>query len=95
MKQLNIDKLNEHLFESIEMLKNSKDPKASECEKMDAATAREIANISKIIIEGYKTKVQAANLLRNAENPNATLAFLNSAGFVSGTKGLLPEAGID
>ncbi len=87
-KQINLDKLNEHLFESIEMLKNSSDPKASACEKIDVQTAKEIANLGKTIIDGYKVKLQAAELLRDADNPNSTSNFLKEAGFV--TENIIP-----
>ena len=37
-----ISDLNNHLFETIEMLKNNSDPKADKCEKMDLDTAKKI-----------------------------------------------------
>lgn len=72
MKHVSIDKLNEHLFESIEMLRNGQDPKADECEKMDVETAKAIADLGKVVIDGYKVKAQVLQMLSKADNPNAT-----------------------
>ncbi len=88
-KQISIDKLNEHLFESIEMLKNSKDPVASECEKMDVETAKAVADIGKVIIDGYKVKAQVLNMMRNAENPNALRQTISSSGIITDEKFLI------
>ena len=54
MSRLTIDKLNEHLFETIEMLKNNSDPNASPNEKIDIETAKTIANLGKVAVEGFK-----------------------------------------
>lgn len=72
MKHISIDKLNEHLFESIEMLKNSKDPEADDCEKMDVATAKAVADLGKVVIDGYKVKAQVLQILAKSENPKIT-----------------------
>ncbi|NCC85124.1 MAG: hypothetical protein EOM03_13495 [Clostridia bacterium] len=90
-KQISIDKLNEHLFESIEMLKNSKDPGADECEKMDVDTAKAIADLGKVVIEGYKVKAQVLNMVRNAENPNALRATISNSGIITDEKLLIAE----
>ena len=89
MKNLSIDALNMHLFESIEMLKNQTDPKASENEKMDVATARAIADISKIAIEGFKVKAQVLGMMRNAENPIRLRESIIESGIITDDKLLL------
>lgn len=66
---ISIDRLNEHLFESIEMLKNNKDPQASDNEKMDIETAKAIADLGKVAIEGYKVKAQVLNMMQKTDNP--------------------------
>jgi len=68
MKQTSIDALNNHMFEAIEMLKNNSDKKASDNEKMDIATAKAIADLGKVIVEGYKVKAQVLNLINSGEN---------------------------
>lgn len=85
-KQINIDKLNEHLFESIEMLKNNSDPEASECEKIDVNTAKAIADLSKVVVEGYKVKAQVLNMVRNAENPNLLRSQIVQSGIITDEK---------
>ena len=63
MKQTNLDKLNEHLFEAIEMLKNNSDPDASPNEKIDIETAKAIKELGKVIVDGYKVKANVLGLL--------------------------------
>lgn len=79
-KQINLDQLNIHLFETIEMLKNNSDPNASENEKIDVDRAKTIADISKVIVEGYKAKITALNILSKADNPNAVKHLIETSG---------------
>lgn len=62
-KQISLDALNSHLFETIEMLKNNSDPKASENEKIDLETAKQIGNLGKVIVDGYKVKAQVLGIV--------------------------------
>lgn len=88
-RQINIDKLNEHLFEAIEMLKNNSDPEASECEKIDVNTANSIAGLAKVAIEGYKVKAQVLNMMRNTENPNLLKDSIVQSGIITDEKLLI------
>lgn len=88
--KISIDSLNEHLFESIEMLKNSKDPNADEHEKMDIDIAKAIADLGKVVIEGYKVKAQVLSMIRNAENPAALKSSICNSGIISEDKLLIP-----
>ncbi len=88
MKQTNIQKLKEHLFESIEMLKNQNDPDADPCEKMDIKTAKAVADMAKTLIEVSKLELQAMSMLKNAENPVAAGKFLVEVGFTENTTGI-------
>lgn len=88
-KQINIDKLNEHLFEAIEMLKNNSDPNADACEKIDVGTANSIAGLAKVAIEGYKVKAQVLNMVRNAENPNLLKSQIVQSGIITDEKLLI------
>lgn len=83
MKQTSIDALNAQLFETIEMLKNNNDPKASKNEKIDVETAKTIGNIGKVIVEGYKTKVQALAVIANTANPEMVKQIMISDGLHS------------
>jgi len=83
MNHISIDKLNEHLFETIEMLKNNKDPRADEHEKIDIETARAIADLGKVAVEGYKVKVQALNALSKADNYRVTEVVMRDSGIIS------------
>lgn len=67
MKQVSLDALNNQLFETIEMLKNNSDEKASENEKIDVETAKTIASLGKIVVEGYKVKAQVLSIV-NKDN---------------------------
>lgn len=88
-RQISIDKLNEHLFEAIEMLKNNSDPEASACEKIDVGTANSIAGLAKVAIEGYKVKAQVLNMMRNAENPNLLKDSIVQSGIITDEKLLI------
>ena len=68
-KQISIDALNAQLFETIEMLKNNSDPAAGENEKIDVETARSIADLGRVIVDGYKVKAQVLHILAKADNP--------------------------
>ena len=81
-----ISDLNNHLFESIEMLKNNSDPEASPNERMDIATAKQIAELGKVIVDGAKVQVQALELLKDAENPSATQKAINDSGIIDITE---------
>lgn len=85
MKQTSIDALNNHLFEVIEMLKNNSDPTASPNEKIDIETAKTIANVASVVVEGFKTKAQVMAILSKSSNPGV----LNE---VSKSAGILPES---
>lgn len=83
MTKISIDRLNEHLFSSIEMLMAQKDPNASENEKIDVETAKAIADIGKVVIDGYKVKAQVLNMMRNTENPTAMKQTIVDAGIIT------------
>ncbi len=80
MSKITIDKLNEHLFETIEMLKNNSDPEASENEKIDIETAKTIADLGKVAVEGFKVKAQALSMLAKTDNPKTTKEALVASG---------------
>ena len=89
-KQTGIDALNAHLFEAIEGLKNNRDPRADEQECMDIDTAKAIADIAKVVIDGYKVKANVLQMYSKADSPNDFRKAVVSAGFISDAKEL-PE----
>nr|DAL35599.1 MAG TPA_asm: hypothetical protein [Caudoviricetes sp.] len=86
MSRISIDRLNEHLFETIEMLKNNNDPNASENEKIDIETAKTIADLAKVSVEGFKVKAQALSMLAKTDNPSATKDALIASGIAPEVK---------
>lgn len=91
MKQISIDALNEHLLETIEMLKNNKDERASEHEKIDIKTAQAIADLGKLVIEGYKVKAQVLKMINPQSNPTSTNQLLSQSGFFDSTIKMLGQ----
>jgi len=83
MKLVSIDSLNEHLFETIEMLKNNRSPEASDNEKIDIETANAIVDCAKWIVEGYKVKAQVLNIFNKQQTLNTTdlRAIASKSGF--------------
>ncbi len=83
MNKISIDALNTHIFETIEMLKNNKDETASECEKIDIDTAKTIAELGKVVVEGYKVKAQVINIIKNGGNPQTVAQMATDGGIIS------------
>jgi hypothetical protein len=90
MKNKIID-LNNHLYETIEMLKNNNCPEASPNEKMDSETAKQIANVAKVIIDGTKLQLQAISVLSKSDNPNITAKALNQSGIIEVADDSIPS----
>ena len=74
MAKNTMDDLRNHLFETIEMLKNNNDPKASPNEKINVETAKQIADTASVIISSVKVEVDFLNILSRAENRDAVLS---------------------
>lgn len=89
-KATGIDALNAHLFEAIEGLKNNKDLRADECEKMDIDTAKTIAALGKVVIDGYKVKAHVLSIYSKADSPNEFKRAAVASGFIEDIKEL-PE----
>ena len=89
-KVTGIDALNMHLFEAIEGLKNNTDPLADANEKMDINTAKTIADIGQVIINGYKIKAEVLKIYAKADSPKEFQRAAVNAGFIEDVKEL-PE----
>ncbi len=83
MKKISIDQLNNKLFETIEMLQNNSDPDASDCEKISVENAKAIADIGKVVMDGFKTQAQVLQTVANAENPQLLKEIGSNSGIVS------------
>ncbi len=88
MKQISIDALNMQIFETIEMLKNNSDSEASDNEKIDVDTAKAIASLAKVVVDGYKVKAHVLAMLKTADNPEAVKEILlnHSGGIFNNNK---------
>lgn len=81
---INLDTLNNYLFETIEMLKNNSDPEASENEKIDVETAKTIADLGKVAVDGFRVKATVLGMIAK----NDTLAKELTSAAVAG--GFIP-----
>ena len=59
--------------------------------KIDVNTAKAIADLSKVVVEGYKVKAQVLNMVRNAENPNLLKSQIMQSGIITDEKLLLEK----
>ena len=67
-KNLSLDNLKSHLFETLEGVKNLSDAAASDNEKVSIDQARAIVDISGKIIDIYKVQVDALKTLSAMDN---------------------------
>ena len=58
-KNLSLEALKSHLFETLEGVKNLSDPEASENEKISIDQAKQRVDVSGAIIDIYKLQVEA------------------------------------
>jgi hypothetical protein len=80
MKQISIDAITSQMLEVIELLKNNTDADASPNEKIDNDTAKVIAELGKVAIEGYKVKAQVLNTITKTMNPDRAKTISVMAG---------------
>ena len=67
-KNLSLEALKSHLFETLEGLKNLSDPEASENEKIGIDQAKQIVDVSGAIIDIYKLQVEAIKSFTHKDN---------------------------
>lgn len=77
-KQLSLDALKSHLFETLEGVKNLSDSEASDFEKISIDQANAIVDISGKIIDICKIQVNAIREFAKLDN-TATMQSLSSA----------------
>ena len=67
-KNLSLEALKSHLFETLEGVKNLSDPEASENEKISIDQAKQIVDVSGAIIDIYKLQVEAIKSFTYKDN---------------------------
>lgn len=67
-KNLSLEALKSHLFETLEGVKNLSDENASPCEKVSIEQAKQIVDIADSIIGIYKTQVDALKTFSTMDN---------------------------
>ena len=72
-KNLSLEALKSHLFETLEGVKNLSDEQADPCEKVSIEQAKQIVDIADSIINIYKTQVDALKTF-------STMAMLHPRG---------------
>lgn len=82
---INLDTLNNYLFETIEMLKNNSDPNASDNEKIDVETAKTIADLGKVAVDGFRVKATVLSTIAKSRDFQKELTDAAVAG------GFIPE----
>ena len=76
-KNLSLETLKSHLFETLEGVKNLSDPEASENEKIGIDQAKQIVDVSGAIIDIYKLQIEAIKSFTHKDDiarPGAMMA---------------------
>ena len=81
-KNLSLEALKSHLFETWEGVKNLSDENASPCEKVSIEQAKQIVDIADSIIDIYKTQVDALKTFSSMDNVASGGTLLEGMGFI-------------
>ena len=76
-KNLSLEALKSHLFETLEGVKNLSDDQADPCEKVSIEQAKQIVDVSGAIIDIYKLQVEAIKSFAHKDDiarPGAMMA---------------------
>ena len=82
-KNLSLEALKSHLFETLEGVKNLSDEEASPCEKVSIEQAKQIVDIADSIIDIYKTQVDALKTFSSMDNVASSGTLLEGMGFIN------------
>ena len=82
-KNLSLEALKSHLFETLEGVKNLSDEQASPCEKVSIEQAKQIVDIADSIIDIYKTQVDALKTFSSMDNVASGGTLLEGMGFIN------------
>lgn len=81
-KNLSLEALKSHLFETLEGVKNLSDPEASENEKISIDQAKQIVDVSGKIIDIYKVQLEGISLAAKLDNIGSANSIVTSLGIV-------------
>ena len=81
-KNLSLEALKSHLFETLEGVKNLSDPEASENEKISIDQAKQIVDVSGAIIDIYKLQVEAIKSFTHKDNSGRPGEMMADMGIV-------------
>ncbi len=81
-RSVSLEALKEHLFETLEGVKNLSDPNASDCEKTSIEQAKAIVDISGEIIDVYKVQLDGVALAAKLDNVNNARVIVDALGVV-------------
>ena len=81
-KNLSLEALKSHLFETLEGVKNLSDEDASPCEKVSIEQAKQIVDIADSIIDIYKTQVDALKTFSSMDNVASGGTLLEGMGII-------------
>lgn len=82
-KNLSLEALKSHLFETLEGVKNLSDEDASPCEKVSIEQAKQIVDIADSIIDIYKTQMDALKTFSSMDNVASGGTLLEGMGFIN------------
>ena len=82
-KNLSLEALKSHLFETLEGVKNLSDEDASPCEKVSIEQAKQIVDIADSIIDIYKTQVDALKTFSSMDNVASGGTLLEGMGIIN------------
>ena len=82
-RNLSLEALKSHLFETLEGVKNLSDDKADACEKVSIEQAKQIVDIADSIIDIYKTQVEALKTFSHMDNVASGGTLLEGMGFIN------------
>ena len=81
-KNLSLEALKSHLFETLEGVKNLSDEDADPCEKVSIEQAKQIVDIADSIIDIYKTQVDALKTFSSMDNVASGGTLLEGMGII-------------
>ena len=82
-KNLSLEALKSHLFETLEGVKNLSDEQADPCEKVSIEQAKQIVGIADSIINIYKTQVDALKTFYTMDNVASQGQLMVGMGIIS------------
>ena len=82
-KNLSLEALKSHLFETLEGVKNLSDDQADPCEKVSIQQAKQLVDIADSIIGIYKTQVDALKTFYTMDNVASQGQLMVAMGIIS------------